>query len=303
MVSCISGGNPLEDKWNYDKGYGGGQSNVWESKRAEEGAIERGGVLFSSIGGGSLPAAALAKHKLPPGTSFKTCGVSLVLHPHNPHVPTIHMNIRHMELENGVWWFGGGIDVTPYYPNFEEIKEFHVELKKLCEKHGFSYDEYKEYCDKYFVNHHRNEMRGVGGIFFENLGEKKGSLQQLFDFCFDLGMFMADYYSEVMIKHLNDPYTEQERDFQLIRRARYTEFNLIHDRGTKFGLQAKGRIESIFCSLPAEARWRYNYTPKEGSSEDKTMKFYLKPQDWVVVESESDLKETTMEETKDISAL
>jgi len=297
---------PLQDPWNYAKGTGGGRSNVWEQNRSPLGSkslIERGGVLFSGIGGASLPPSALAVHSLPPGTSFQTCGVSLVLHPVNPHIPTIHMNVRYMETSTGKWWFGGGIDVTPYYPVFAQIVDFHKRLEILCHEFNFPYQEFKEYCDKYFVNHHRLEMRGVGGIFFENLTEEFAPKKKIFAFCVRLGKLMADYYSHVIRENRDTPTNEEERDFQLIRRARYAEFNLIHDRGTKFGLQSKGRIESIFCSLPAECRWRYQFQPSPGSREELVMSKYLKPQNWVEVTCEEELQENPVPEAQDPTKL
>jgi coproporphyrinogen III oxidase len=219
----------------------------------------------------------VGQHKLPSGAKFHAAGVSLVLHPWNPHVPTIHMNVRYFECGN-VWWFGGGIDVTPYYPVPEQIVAFHQHLKRICETHQQPYEQYKLQCDDYFTLPHRGEMRGIGGIFFDNLTtpNKKAAL----DFIIALGSAFKGLYEPFIDANSSKSYGTRHRDYQLVRRGRYTEFNLLYDRGTKFGLQSNGRTESILMSLPAVALWKYNWRPPMGSYEEMVNAFYLQPQDW-----------------------
>jgi len=267
-------GNPYrEDNWDYHKGNGGGRTRIWE----ESTLLEKGGVNYSSIRGESLPESAATAFKLPEGTGFSAMGVSLVIHPWNPYIPTIHANIRHF-CAGDRWWFGGGIDLTPYYPVKEEIIAFHRGLKAVCDRHGEPYAEHKKTCDDYFTIQHRNQMRGVGGIFFDHMHTDS---DRNFAFVRDVGMSFNDLYRPFIVNHRDDDFGEREREFQLHRRARYAEFNLVYDRGTKFGLQSKGRIESILMSMPLTAKWRYDWHPEPGTPEYELETFYLQPQDWV----------------------
>lgn len=266
-----------EDNWNYEKGNGGGRTRVWEHANL----LEKGGVNFSAIRGTSLPQAAATQFEISPDTPFLATGVSLVLHPWNPHVPTIHMNIRYFEAGD-LWWFGGGIDVTPVYPVKEQVIAYHKRLKQVCDEAGHSYADHKAQCDEYFFIRHRDEMRGVGGTFFDHLREDR---QKHFDYCVALGMAFPDLYRPFIEANHGRDYTDAQREFQLYRRGRYVEFNLVYDRGTIFGLQSKGRIESILMSLPATANWRYDWHPKPGTPEHKLTSYYLQPQDWVNMEA------------------
>lgn len=219
---------------------------------------------------------------VPQDAGFKATGVSLVIHPRNPHIPTIHMNIRYFE-SGETSWFGGGIDLTPYYPNFEQVQNFHLGLRDLCNTHKQPYDEYKKICDDYFTLKHRKEMRGVGGIFFENLSEKKTptwTRAEISDFVIGLGMAFKSLYGP-FLDNAHLPWQAAQREYQLWRRSRYVEFNLIWDRGTKFGIESEGRTESILMSLPTTAKWYYDYVPREGTVECTVQTFYLQPQDWV----------------------
>lgn len=267
-------GNPCrEDRWDYDKGSGGGVTRIWEHSDL----FERGGVNFSAIHGDSLPSAAATKFKIPDGTPYFATGVSLVIHPWNPHIPTIHMNVRHFAAGD-TWWFGGGVDLTPVYPVKNQVIAFHRTLHDLCAAHGQDYAKHKAECDEYFLIRHRGETRGVGGLFFDHLRDDKTK-----DFAFieALGLAFPDLYRPIVDANRNTPHTEEERDFQLYRRSRYVEFNLVYDRGTLFGLQSNGRIESILMSMPAEARWRYDWHPEPGTREAELTDFYLTPQDWL----------------------
>ena len=262
-----------EDCWKYEKGNGGGITRVW----ADGDLIEKGGVNFSAIRGTSLPQSAATKFKIPEGTEFLATGVSLVIHPWSPFVPTIHMNIRYFEAGD-VAWFGGGIDLTPCYPVKDQIINFHQTLKGVCDRSGHDYAKDKATCDDYFYLPHRDETRGVGGIFFDHL---QGDLDTHFDYAKNLGYAFKDLYRPFIESNRDQEYTEDQRNFLLYRRGRYVEFNLVYDRGTIFGLQSKGRIESILMSLPATAHWAYDYRPEPGTPEHTLTDFYLKPQDWV----------------------
>lgn len=261
-----------EDLWSYDKGDGGGRTRVWENGNL----IEKGGVNFSGIRGGSLPPSAATKFRLPEGTKFLATGVSLVIHPHNPHIPTIHMNIRYFEAGE-VSWFGGGIDVTPYYPVREQVVNYHRRLKQVCDESGEDYVSHKQQCDDYFYLPHREEARGVSGTFFDHLQEDK---RRHFEYCVATGMAFPELYGPFIESNREKPVTSEQRDFQLYRRGRYVEFNLVYDRGTTFGLQSKGRTESILMSLPAVAHWRYDWKPEAGTPE-AALQDYLQPQDWL----------------------
>jgi coproporphyrinogen III oxidase len=262
-----------EDLWTYEKGNGGGITRVW----ADGDFIEKGGVNFSAIRGTSLPASAATQFKIPEGTEFLATGVSLVIHPWSPFVPTIHMNIRYFEAGD-VAWFGGGIDLTPCYPVKEQVIGFHKTLKKVCDSSGQDYAKDKETCDNYFFIPHRDETRGIGGLFFDHLRE---DLDKHFQYALNLGYAFKDLYRPFIEGNRDTTYTDAQREFLLYRRGRYVEFNLVYDRGTIFGLQSKGRIESILMSLPATVQWKYNFHAEPGTPEHELTEFYLKPQDWV----------------------
>lgn len=262
-----------EDRWDYTDGSGGGITRIWERGRA----IERGGVNFSAIRGNSLPSSAATQFQIDPGTPFLATGVSLVVHPWNPYVPTIHMNVRYFEAGDR-WWFGGGIDLTPYYPQLEDVVAFHRHLKRICDEAGGDYLAHKRQCDEYFYIPHRKEARGVGGVFFDHLSEDKA---RHFTYVTGLGMAFPSLYGPFWEKYKRKPYSEREREFQLYRRSRYVEFNLCYDRGTRFGLQSAGRIESILMSMPATAIWKYDWKPAPGSPEEALTNFFLRPQDWL----------------------
>lgn len=261
-----------EDEWHYERGTGGGITRIWEGSPV----IEKGGVNFSFIRGASLPQSAATQFRIAEGTPFAATGVSLVIHPRNPHVPTIHMNIRYFEAGDA-WWFGGGIDLTPYYPVRREVIAFHRALKSICDAHGEDYAVHKRACDEYFFIKHRNEMRGVGGVFFDHLRTNR---KHNLEFVEALGIAFPSVYGPFIEANKSRAYTEAQREFQLYRRSRYVEFNLVYDRGTLFGLQSGGRIESILMSLPAVAKWRYNWSPEPGTPEAKLSEVYLKPVDW-----------------------
>jgi len=216
-------------------------------------------------------------------SEFRTTGVSVVIHPHNPMVPTVHMNIRYFEagdLSNNnvqVWWFGGGIDLTPTYPKFGQIIAFHKGLQAICTKHRQDYTKFKKTCDEYFYLPHRKECRGVGGIFFDHLHDKPK--KDLWAFVKDVGMKLAELY-EPFLQHKSAAFTSEQRKYQLWRRSRYVEFNLLWDRGTKFGIQSNGRTESILMTMPKTACWMYSHTPQAGTPEGNLIELYLKPQDW-----------------------
>jgi coproporphyrinogen III oxidase len=260
-----------EDAWNYSGGAGGGLTRTWDAGPL----LEKGGVGFSAIEGDSLPASAATQFKIAPGTKFFATGVSLVMHPRNPHVPTIHMNVRYFQAGE-VWWFGGGVDLTPYYPEQAQITGFHRALRDLCLSHGRDYAAMKRSCDEYFILKHRGEARGVGGLFFDHLRADKAKDQAWVE---ALGLAFPDLYRPFLVAR-DRPFTEAQRDFQLYRRSRYVEFNLLYDRGTLFGLQSGGRTESILMSMPPLARWIYGYAPQPGSAEEKLTEYYLKPRDW-----------------------
>jgi len=213
---------------------------------------------------------------------FYATGVSIVIHPNNPWVPIIHMNVRYFEMSNGTCWFGGGIDLTPHYINIDDAKYFHQSLKKVCDRHHAEfYPKFKKWADDYFYIKHRQETRGVGGIFFDRLSPSKTlSQDEIFSFVKDVGNTFAPTYTSLMNKHSGTPFTEKEKEWQLVRRGRYVEFNLVLDKGTKFGLDTNGRIESILMSLPPQANWHYNFQPEEESSESDTLKLLRKDVDW-----------------------
>ncbi len=276
----------VEDNWQRVEG-GGGRTRVIQGGNV----IEQGGVNYSHVFGASMPASATAHRPELAGRSFHACGVSLVIHPNNPHIPTSHANVRFFiaekEGEEPIWWFGGGFDLTPYYPVFEDVQHWHQVASDLCQPFGEAvYDKYKNWCDEYFYLKHRSETRGVGGLFFDDLNEL--GFEQSFAFMQAVGNGYLDAYLPIIERRKDTPTTEQQRDFQLYRRGRYVEFNLVWDRGTLFGLQTGGRTESILMSMPPLARWEYNYAPAADSPEAKLYQYYLRPQDWLN-SKESDL--------------
>lgn len=268
-----------EDVWQREEG-GGGRTRV-----ISNGAVfEQGGINFSHVFGASLPVSATAQRPELANSRFQALGVSLVIHPRNPYVPTSHANVRFFIAEKpnqeAVWWFGGGFDLTPYYAFEEDAIHWHKTAKTACDPFGEDvYSRYKAWCDEYFFLKHRNEARGVGGLFFDDLNEWG------FEKCFAFMRSVGDHYSlaylPIVKKRKGTPHGEREREFQLYRRGRYVEFNLIYDRGTLFGLQSGGRTESILMSLPPVVKWRYNWQPPAGSAEAKLHEFYLKPRNWV----------------------
>jgi coproporphyrinogen III oxidase len=246
-----------QDNWEREEG-GGGRTRIIQNG----GVIEKGGVAFSKVFG---PVSDVMKKQLNlDGDDFFATGVSIVLHPSNPHVPIIHMNVRYFELNTGVFWFGGGIDLTPHYIIPAQATQFHQGLKAICDRYNSSfYPKFKEWADDYFYIPHRNETRGIGGIFFDHQDEKSGiSKEELFKFCLELGDNFAKLYEQQVLQGKNIDVSEQDLKWRNIRRGRYVEFNLVNDRGTKFGLLSGGRTESILMSLPADASWEYQYLPK-----------------------------------------
>jgi coproporphyrinogen III oxidase len=269
-----------EDNWTYESGIGGGRTRVLAGGQV----IEQGGVNFSHVTGKTLPPSATAHRADLAGRGFQALGVSLVIHPRNPYVPTSHANVRFFiaekENEPPVWWFGGGFDLTPYYPFEEDAVAWHQVARDACVPFGEQvYPRYKQWCDEYFFLKHRNETRGVGGLFFDDLNE--GGFDRCFDFLRSVGDHYPKAYLPIVQKRKSTPYGEREREFQLYRRGRYVEFNLVYDRGTLFGLQSGGRTESILMSLPPVAHWRYNWKPEPGSAEDNLYQNFLKPRDWL----------------------
>ena len=268
-----------EDSWDREAG-GGGRSRVLEG-----GAVyEKAGVNFSHVFGDGLPASATAQRPELAGRSFQAMGVSLVIHPTNPHIPTSHANVRFFlaekEGEEPVWWFGGGFDLTPYYPIAEDVKHWHQVAKEACEPFGDNlYGEYKAWCDEYFYLKHRNETRGVGGLFFDDLNT--GGFDRCFSIMKAVGDAYIPAYQPIVAKRKAMAWTEQQKDFQLYRRGRYVEFNLVFDRGTHFGLQSGGRTESILMSLPPMVTWKYDWQPEPGSEEAKLYSDYLVPRNWL----------------------
>ncbi|MEO1051141.1 MAG: oxygen-dependent coproporphyrinogen oxidase [Bacteroidota bacterium] len=269
-------GQFLEDNWERPGG-GGGASRVMNDGRI----IEKGGVNFSAVYG-QTPPKILEALKLEQADFYAT-GVSIVLHPHNPMVPIIHMNVRYFEMSNGTFWFGGGIDLTPHYVDPEDAKHFHQHLKTVCDKHDPSYyPEFKRWADDYFYIKHRKETRGIGGIFFDRLSEKDGfSKSDRFEFVRSVGNVFAPIYTYFMRQNFEKPFGEQEKQWQLLRRGRYVEFNLVYDKGTKFGLDTDGRIESILMSLPKQAGWEYNFIPEPESKEQATLDLLKKDINWI----------------------
>lgn len=265
-----------QDIWERAEG-GGGRSRVI----TDGNIIEKGGVNYSAVHG-PTPVKILEALGLKKADFFAT-GVSIVLHPHSPMVPIIHMNVRYFEMSNGVCWFGGGIDLTPHYVDKGDAQFFHKRLKDVCDKYDASYYErFKKWADDYFFIKHRNETRGIGGIFFDQQKpDNERSKEDIFAFVQEVGMAFAPLYTYFMRKNKDIPFGEKEKQWQLLRRGRYVEFNLVLDKGTKFGLDTDGRTESILMSMPPFAQWVYNYTPEPGSREEETLSLLKKDINWI----------------------
>ncbi|WP_338441571.1 oxygen-dependent coproporphyrinogen oxidase [Synechococcus elongatus IITB4] len=301
LEALDGGGQFREDSWERPEG-GGGRSRVIR----EGNVFEQGGVNFSEVWGEKLPPSILAQYPEASGHGYFATGTSMVLHPRNPYIPTVHLNYRYFEA-GPVWWFGGGADLTPYYPFAEDAKHFHSSFKATCDRHNpHFYDVFKLWCDEYFFLKHRGETRGIGGIFFDYqdgrgdlynkgpapsgpAGQKAAEVgivpdldwEKLFAFAQDCGRTFLPAYGPIVERRKDTPWGDRERQFQLYRRGRYVEFNLVYDRGTIFGLQTNGRTESILMSLPPLVRWEYMYQPEAGSREQELYDVFLKPQDWV----------------------
>jgi coproporphyrinogen III oxidase len=278
-LEAIEGAAFLRDAWERPQG-GGGISRLIEDGKV----FERGGINFSHVMGEQMPVSATAHRPELAGRRWQAMGVSLVLHPRNPYCPTSHMNVRFFVAEKDgeepVWWFGGGMDLTPYYGFEQDAEHFHRACYAALEPFGVAtYHHFKGWCDRYFFLKHRNEARGIGGIFFDDLN------QESFAHCFALTQSVGDHFCAAylpIIQRRNDiAYGERERDFQAYRRGRYVEFNLVWDRGTLFGLQSGGRTESILMSLPPIVKWRYDWKPESGSEEEKLYTDFLPPRDWI----------------------
>ncbi|MBF9254855.1 oxygen-dependent coproporphyrinogen oxidase [Pontibacter sp. 172403-2] len=279
LERCDGGATFSTDTWKHEE-EGGGISRVIQGGNV----LEKGGVNFSAVRG-QLSPQFLKMLEMPDANYFAT-GVSVVLHPHSPMVPITHMNVRYFEAGNGQAWFGGGIDLTPIYVNPEQAREFHRLMKEVCDRHHPTYyAEFKKWADDYFYNQHREETRGVGGIFFDRLmATDEISIADRLAFVHDVAYAFAPFYTRIMNENRDLPYGEREKQWQLMRRGRYVEFNLVYDRGTKFGLHTKGRIESILMSLPTLASWQYNFTPEPGSLEAQTQQYLKKDIDWLNVQ-------------------
>ena len=269
-----------KDIWKREDGRGSGITRVISNG----GVFEKGGVNYSIISGDKMPVSATAIRPELEGRNYTALGVSLVLHPDNPFIPTAHANVRFFiaeeEGKKPIWWFGGGFDLTPYYGFEEDAVHWHRVAKNTCKPFGDEiYPKYKKWCDDYFYLSHRDEQRGVGGLFFDDLNEDG------FDACFEFMKSVGDHFSKayapIVQKRIGTSFTEKQKELQLYRRGRYVEFNLIQDRGTLFGLQSGGRTESILMSLPPMVKWSYQYTIEPSSEEEKLTKYFLKPRDWI----------------------
>ena len=273
----------IVDEWNREEG-GGGRSQVLTNGKI----FEKAGVNFSLVTGDNLPPTASASRPELAGRSFKAMGVSLVIHPRNPYIPTSHANVRFFvaekQGEKPIWWFGGGYDLTPYYGVKEDCIHWHKTAEGACSSFGENvYPRYKKWCDEYFYLKHRKEPRGIGGLFFDDLNE--WGFDKSFSFLQAVGDSYIPAYLPIVQRRREENYGDREREFQLYRRGRYVEFNLVYDRGTLFGLQSDGRTESILMSLPPLVRWEYDYRPKSGSPEEELTSYYLKPRDWLLDQS------------------
>ena len=273
-LELLDGNSFTADAWQRAEGGGGTTSIIEEGK-----LFERGGVGFSHVFGKELPRSASAAHPEIAGKPYEAMGVSLVLHPRNPYCPTVHLNVRFFAAGES-WWFGGGMDLTPYYGFEEDAKHFHLTCKRALDPFGADlYPKYKKWCDEYFYLKHRNEPRGIGGIFFDDL------IAPDFAGAFSLARSVGDHfitaYAPIIERRRAAPWGDAERAFQCYRRGRYVEFNLVYDRGTLFGLQSGGRTESILMSMPPAVTWRYDWKPLPGTPEAKLYSDYLKPRDWI----------------------
>lgn len=269
----------LEDVWEHANG-GGGRSRVLENGLV----FEKAGINFSHVMGDALPASATAGREGIAGKPFEASGVSLVIHPLNPFVPTTHMNVRifmaDLGGENPIWWFGGGYDLTPYYPFEEDCRHWHQTAKDACDQFDPDYyPRFKRWCDEYFTLKHRNETRGIGGLFFDDFNE--GGFGHAFKFMQSVGTSFTPAYVPIVVKRRDHSWNERHQSFQHYRRGRYVEFNLVYDRGTIFGLQSGGRTESILMSLPPKVTWRYNWQPQSGSEEARLYEDFLGARDWI----------------------
>ncbi len=278
-LELVDGKTFLHDGWNRPEG-GGGTSCILENGNV----FERAGVGFSHVLGSKLPPAATIAHPEAAGRAWQAMGVSLVLHPRNPYVPTVHMNIRFFvaekEGETPIWWFGGGMDLTPYYGFEDDCVHFHRSNKIALDAFNPDYyPQFKKHCDEYFYLKHRKEPRGIGGIFFDDFNEL--GFEQSFALQRAVGDSFLLAYLPILQRRKDRPYTEHERDFQAYRRGRYVEFNLVYDRGTLFGLQSNGRTESILMSMPPIVKWRYDWKPENGSAESKLYSDFLIDKDWL----------------------
>lgn len=270
----------VSDDWVRETSGGGGKTMVLQGGRV----FEQAGVNFSEVQGSNLPASASAHRPELAGRSFRAMGVSLVMHPLNPKVPTSHANLRFFVAEKAgeaaIWWFGGGFDLTPYYAFDQDCEHWHRVAKQACDPFGADcYASYKQWCDEYFYLKHRNEARGIGGLFFDDLNTP--DFDTAFAFLRSVGDHYLPAYLPIVERRKDTAFSEAEKQFQLYRRGRYVEFNLVYDRGTLFGLQSGGRTESILMSLPPVVNWKYNYQPDAGSAEAKLTEYYLQPRDWL----------------------
>jgi coproporphyrinogen III oxidase len=280
-LEVVDGKTFLHDSWNRPEG-GGGTSCLLE----EGNVFERAGVGFSHVLGNKLPPAATVAHPEAAGRAWEAMGVSLVFHPRNPYVPTVHMNVRFFvakattESETDIWWFGGGMDLTPYYGFEEDCEHFHRTNKTALDSFNPAYyPQFKKHCDEYFYLKHRKEPRGIGGIFFDDFNAL--GFDQSFAMQRAVGESFLQAYLPILQRRKDTPYTERERDFQAYRRGRYVEFNLVYDRGTLFGLQSNGRTESILMSMPPIVKWRYDWKPENGSAEARLYTDFLIDKDWL----------------------
>ena len=283
ISSAVTNNDPsaqmTEDHWQREDG-GGGRSRVFTGGQV----FEQAGVNFSHVFGDKLPPSATDNRPKLAGRGFEAMGLSLVFHPHNPYVPTTHCNVRFFIAEKPgeepVWWFGGGFDLTPYYANMQDCVHWHQTAKQACDPFGSDhYNKFKQWCDDYFYLKHRNEPRGIGGLFFDDYDE--GGFESSFAFMQSVGDSFLPAYEPILQQRKDTPYTDRERQFQLYRRGRYVEFNLVFDRGTLFGLQSGGRVESILMSMPPSVRWQYNWSPETGTPEAELYEVYLKKRDWL----------------------
>ena len=279
LLALDAGVEFVEDEWQRPEG-GGGRSRVLRNGQV----LEQAGINFSHVHGAALPPSATVQRPELAGRSFQALGVSLVIHPLNPYVPTTHMNVRFFIAERSgaepVWWFGGGFDLTPYYGFEEDARHWHTVARNACAAFGTEvYPQYKKWCDEYFYIRHRQEPRGIGGLFFDDLNA--GGFNRCFTFMKSIGNHFLDAYLPIVARRKDTPYGKRERHFQLYRRGRYVEFNLVYDRGTLFGLQSGGRTESILMSLPPLVRWQYDWKPEPGTPEAELYEKFLRARDWL----------------------